>query len=29
MAEKKFIFIITDSYDNPDKVGGHCNLPQI
>jgi predicted peroxiredoxin len=26
MAEKKFVFIITDSYDNPDKVAGALQL---
>jgi len=26
MADKKFIFIITDSYDNPDKVAGALQL---
>jgi predicted peroxiredoxin len=26
MAEKKFIFIITDSYDNPDKIAGALQL---
>lgn len=26
MAEKKFVFIITHSYDNPDKVAGALQL---
>lgn len=26
MAEKKFVFIITDSYDNPDKIAGALQL---
>lgn len=26
MAAKKFIFIITDSYDNPDKIAGALQL---
>ena len=26
MANKKFVFIITDSYDNPDKVAGALQL---
>ena len=26
MAEKKFVFIITESYDNPDKVAGALQL---
>lgn len=26
MAEKKFVFIITQSYDNPDKVAGALQL---
>ena len=26
MAEKKFVFIITDSHDNPDKVAGALQL---
>ncbi len=26
MAEKKFVFIITGSYDNPDKVAGALQL---
>ena len=26
MTEKKFVFIITDSHDNPDKVAGALQL---